>query len=378
MKTTLMLMLFIVFGCVAPHAPAASTPPDEKAFKLLQEAVKTYANMQTISGDFVVRQHVVGHPANEMSGTFKAQKPNRYRIDAGGAIPLRFVSDGKNVLMVFNQQNAYSLMPFDDLAMNQTVTAVAPLTLFFNQHKLVAPGTPTRYVAREKWNGAEYDVVEQTLGRTTMRYYVGADHIVSRMKVHLEQGGQVADVDAFVTHVRFDAPMKQSDFPVDAPQGARLVNIPRPGGNPVLAGSGAPAFSLPSPDGGDVSLSGLLRGRKAVLVTFWFYACATCREEFPQLMKLYAEYKPRGLEIVAIDSFDESPTISKYVKEAGITCPVGMDDAGSRHFGIAKKYGVAVYPTAYLIGGDGKVVARFVGYKEDELRAALQKMGLGN
>ena len=108
MKTTLMLMLFIVFGCVAPHAPAASTPPDEKAFKLLQEAVKTYANMQTISGDFVVRQHVVGHPANEMSGTFKAQKPNRYRIDAGGAIPLRFVSDGKNVLMVFNQQNAYS------------------------------------------------------------------------------------------------------------------------------------------------------------------------------------------------------------------------------------------------------------------------------
>lgn len=352
------------------------TAPDERAGTILKEVVKTYAAMRTISGNFVVWQQVPGTPKFKMNGTFRAQKPNRYMIDSEGAMPLRFVSDGKSVLTVIKPQNAYTQVPADDLAMSQTVTALPPLTIFFNQHKLVAPNTPTRYLGRETWNGEPCDKVEQKVGSTTMRYYISAKRLILRIVVHVEQGGQAMDVDAYLTKVRVDSAMTVSDFPVRPPRGAVMVEMPRPGGTPIAVGQTAPDFSLPQPSGGRIALSDAVKSHKAVLVTFWFCACATCREEFPQLIKLYGERKAQGLEIIAVDSFDDVASVRQFVADASLPFPIAMDDAGSEHFGIAKKYGVGSYPTTYLIGADGKVVGRFVGVKVDEIRTALDQMGL--
>jgi peroxiredoxin/outer membrane lipoprotein-sorting protein len=334
--------------------------------------------MRTISGDFTIAQHTKGTPDLEMKGSFKAQKPNRFTIDFEGSIPIRFVSDGKTVLTLIKSVNGYSQVPFDDQSMNQTVTSVAPLTLFFNQHKLLAPDTPTRYAGIETWKGASCEVVEQTLGTTIMRFYIGPDRIVERMTVRLEQQGKTYDVDASIARVSRDPSLTDSDFDVSPPKGGILVEMPRSGVTPIAVGHPAPGFSLPQPGGGKLSLADELKTHKAVLVTFWFYACATCREEFPQLMKLYRELKPQGLEIIAVNSFDDRATILKYASEAGLNSPIVMDDSGDQHFGVAKSYGVNLYPTSYLIDGSGKVVARYIGFKEKELREALARLGCQN
>jgi hypothetical protein len=43
---------------------------------------------------------------------------------------------------------------------------------------------------------------------------------------------------------------------------------------------------------------------------------------------------------------------------------------------LGKAYGVQAYPTNYLVGPDGKVLWRGVGFDEGSLRSALEKAGL--
>jgi peroxiredoxin/outer membrane lipoprotein-sorting protein len=341
---------------------------------IMKEVAAVYMRMQTLTADFAVHQEVSGAPAMEMSGTVKAKKPDLYAIDSSGALPARMNSDGKTVLFYIKSENAYAQLPAGGQSMNLTVTSVAPLTLFFNPRKLVAPGTPTFYVGKERWHDKVYDCVEQRFGPSVMRYYVGADRVVYRLKVHLEMGGKKQDVEATLSHVRTNPSLSLADFPTLPPANARLFDLPVPGSKALAPGEQAPEFTLPQPAGADLALADLRKGRKAVLVTFWFTACATCRAEHPRLQKLYSELKDRGLEVVAVNSFDDHATIDRYVRQAGLSFPICMDDDGTRHFGIAQKYGVGVYPTSYLLDQSGKIVLRSVGFNEMELRAALEKL----
>jgi thiol-disulfide isomerase/thioredoxin len=51
---------------------------------------------------------------------------------------------------------------------------------------------------------------------------------------------------------------------------------------------------------------------KVVLVNFWATWCEPCVEEFPDLMKLAREYRPRGLEIIFV-SIDDPEEINAKV-----------------------------------------------------------------
>ena len=42
---------------------------------------------------------------------------------------------------------------------------------------------------------------------------------------------------------------------------------------------------------------------------------------------------------------------------------------------VSQMFGVKAYPTNYLIGADGKILARFVGFDEKALLAELAKAG---
>ena len=67
--------------------------------------------------------------------------------------------------------------------------------------------------------------------------------------------------------------------------------------------------------------------------------------------------------------------VSKYAKESKFTFQVVLGGQG-REYTLGKAYGVKAYPTNYLIGPDGKIAWRAVGFDEAGLRAALTKMGL--
>lgn len=148
----------------------------------------------------------------------------------------------------------------------------------------------------------------------------------------------------------------------------------------MLVSRPAPDFSLPTPSGGTVSLKDALKGRKALLVNFWFYGCGPCRAETPHLQRLYSELKDKGLGVVAIDLGDTVEDVRKYIAQFQVTFPValgGTPKEGERS--VFGDYGVSVFPTNFLIDKEGKVAWHSRGFDESgiaELRAELDKLGV--
>jgi peroxiredoxin len=127
------------------------------------------------------------------------------------------------------------------------------------------------------------------------------------------------------------------------------------------AGAGflAPDFTASDLNGTRVKLSDL-RGTKAVFLNFWASWCPACQEEMPTLEKLYREFKPRGLEIVAVSIDRQKVDVTKFTITHGVTFPAILDRDGT----LARKYRVTAIPTHYFIDRKGVIRAREVAVKD--------------
>lgn len=97
----------------------------------------------------------------------------------------------------------------------------------------------------------------------------------------------------------------------------------------------------------------------------------------PHLQKLYSKLKDKGFEIIAVNSGDSKETINSYFKKEKFTFLVGMDsEQGGKDYGVASKFGVQAYPTNYLLDESGKIVFRSLGFDEEGLIKALEKLGV--
>lgn len=78
-------------------------------------------------------------------------------------------------------------------------------------------------------------------------------------------------------------------------------------------GKMAPDFEIKSLDGELVKLSSL-RGQY-VLIDFWASWCGPCRKEIPNLMKVYNEFKDKGLKLIGVSIDDDEAKWKKAVLE---------------------------------------------------------------
>ncbi len=119
----------------------------------------------------------------------------------------------------------------------------------------------------------------------------------------------------------------------------------------------APAASFRIIDGRRIELAAL-RGRP-VLVNFWATTCASCLREMPQLVRLYRDLSPHGLEIIGVAmSYDPPSYVLSMARQRPIPYPVALDPDGllSRQFGD-----IELTPTTLLIAPDGRIVWRHTG-----------------
>ena len=125
-----------------------------------------------------------------------------------------------------------------------------------------------------------------------------------------------------------------------------------------LDGKRAPAFALPALDGGRVSL-GDLRGR-VVMLYFWASWCPYCAKELPSAIEtVQRELADRGLDVLAIDIQEPPDKVAAWVKQRKVTTRVLLDGEGT----VSQLYGVTGTPTVFLIGRDGRLVAKAPGTK---------------
>lgn len=132
----------------------------------------------------------------------------------------------------------------------------------------------------------------------------------------------------------------------------------------------APGVMLKTLDGQNHSLT--QHAGKLVLVNFWATWCQPCIREMPSMERLYAKYKPSGLEIVAI-SLDQGneDDVREFVAKLKLTFPIVLDPDHK----AKALYKVRGLPTTYLLDRKGQVAGYGVGPREWDSEAAFALVG---
>jgi len=118
---------------------------------------------------------------------------------------------------------------------------------------------------------------------------------------------------------------------------------------------------------------------RPLLLNFWATWCDPCREEFPDLVKLDADYRVKGLNFVAVsldDVTDIKTKVPDFLKEMKAQMPVvllNVNDPEPAIHAVDDKWDGQL-PATFLYDKDGKVVFRHFGrIQADELRGAIDK-----
>lgn len=139
----------------------------------------------------------------------------------------------------------------------------------------------------------------------------------------------------------------------------------------VEVGMMAPNFSAPNPEGKIVSLKESLG--KVTIIDFWASWCGPCRKENPNVVAMYNELHPKGLNIIGV-SLDKEDALDKW-KDA-----IEKDQLTWTHISnlkfwsdpIVQMYKINSIPATFILDGKGKIVA--VNLRGEELKAKVKEL----
>jgi thiol-disulfide isomerase/thioredoxin len=129
-------------------------------------------------------------------------------------------------------------------------------------------------------------------------------------------------------------------------------------------------------------LQGLLKrdGTRPLLVNYWATWCDPCRDEFPDLVKIDGDYRPKGLDFIAItldDSKDINTEVPKFLRRMRAKMPVyllNVIDPEPVINAVDSGWSGAL-PATFLYNGKGEVVFKHFGrVNAAELRTAIDKV----
>lgn len=112
---------------------------------------------------------------------------------------------------------------------------------------------------------------------------------------------------------------------------------------------------------------------KVVLLDFWASWCAPCRQSFPWLNAMQEQYGERGLVVIGVNVDRERAAADRFLREVPARFAIVYDSAGK----VAEHYDVPGMPVSYVIGRDGDIVAKHIGFRtglREEREAEVQKL----
>jgi peroxiredoxin len=135
----------------------------------------------------------------------------------------------------------------------------------------------------------------------------------------------------------------------------KSVSINSIAGGTIKEGDILPDIALPDPEGDTVRLSSK-RGR-IVLVDFWAAWCPPCREENPNLVKLYDMYHYRGFDIFQVSLDQRKEDWTGAIRNDRIGRWTHVSDLKYRDSEVVKRFGLTEIPANFLIDREGRVIA---------------------
>ncbi|WP_400190848.1 redoxin domain-containing protein [Hymenobacter sp. B81] len=132
-------------------------------------------------------------------------------------------------------------------------------------------------------------------------------------------------------------------------------------------GAVAPDIALSGTNGQPVALSSL-RG-KYVLIDFWASWCGPCRQENPNVVKLYQAYKSKGFEIYGVSLDNSRDKWLKAIEADGLGW-THVSDLKGWQSAAGQQYGIRSIPATVLLDPQGRIIAKNLRGEELEKKVA--------
>ena len=137
----------------------------------------------------------------------------------------------------------------------------------------------------------------------------------------------------------------------------------------TAVGAIAPDFTMNDPEGKPVQLASM-KG-KVVLVDFWASWCGPCRQENPNVVKLYQQFHSKGFEILGVSLDKTKEDWLKAIKDDNLTW-IHVSDLQFWQNAAARLYGVNAIPQSFLLDKDGKIIGK--GLRGEQLAKKLAEL----
>jgi len=214
-------------------------------------------------------------------------------------------------------------------------------------------------------------------GHTEVGYYNAVDEIMNRAKANEKvfefslynlldgfYGSGLEDVATYIMEEYFfgDA---CGDIEVDQLLIQKAEHIKN-----LQIGNIPPDFTIKNNYDVDVNLENTCRNNKYTILMFWATHCPHCMEELPGFVNVYNEYKPKGLEIIAVSLDVSNITWNKTIKEKNFNWQ-NVCQFKNYSSPVCKSYKVNKTPAFFILDTEMRIVEKPKG--TTELRNFLRK-----
>ena len=117
-------------------------------------------------------------------------------------------------------------------------------------------------------------------------------------------------------------------------------------------------FTQKDVDGNDFKMSSLIGSAKIIVLDFWASWCPDCRKENPNLVKIYNEFKDKGLDIVSISLDTDEVAWKKAIADDNLTWKNHVSDLQGWRNAVAEQYTIAFIPQNLILDSNGIILEK--------------------
>ena len=138
----------------------------------------------------------------------------------------------------------------------------------------------------------------------------------------------------------------------------KFQNPPHQNSTPIQkVGESVLDFQGKTIDGQVFDLKSVATKNKILVINFWETLCGPCRQELPDLERIYSKFRQDGFEIIGVFQNSPSMDVQKMVQKNSLTYPMVFDQTKS----ITRQFKIVGVPTTFVVDSNLKILRRHEG-----------------